>query len=151
MNFYCNSCLCKLLTPDEEPQSPDTFKGYITNCCHIFCGKCVKKSNPNCGHCHRPTAFCAIDKNMPPKIRQFFEPLENKVKQASTSMRFQTNLWDVSCKRMRNQYSKLKQKGIGFKRKDRELDEENKAIESEIRKMLLMEQKYKAFRSVKKE
>lgn len=151
MNFYCNSCLCELLTRDDERQSQNMFKGYLTKCFHIFCGNCVQKLKPYCGHCYQSTEFRAIDKNMPPNMRQLFEPLENQFKQVCTTIEFQTNLWDISYNRMRNGYSKLKQKGCGFKRKDRELAEENHAIELEIRKMMVIDQKYKEFRSVKRE
>lgn len=151
MPFYCNSCFCDLLAFDEERESPNTFKGYMTKCGHVFCGKCVEKSKPNCGHCRRPTQFRAIDKNMPSNLRQLFEPIESIIKQSCKSINFQTNLWNVTENRMRNEYSRLKQKGSVFQRKDRELAEENKAIELEIRKLLLIERKYKAFRSVKRE
>ncbi|XP_055306170.1 zip homologous protein 2-like [Sitodiplosis mosellana] len=141
--FYCNSCLCKLLAPGDE-QSPNSSKGYLANCGHIFCTKCAPKSKQKCSQCRRPThKFTAIDKNMAPKTRMCFEPLENSLKQVCTAIKFQEHQMDVHYKQMSKEHSKLKGIGRELKQNVMEMNDKNKAMEEEIKKMLVIHQKVK--------
>lgn len=133
--FYCNSCLKQLhmLGTDEPP--PNCSKNYLTQCKHILCHECVRKSHPNCAVCRQSTEFMKIDKNTSIKFRMLFEPLENTFKRVCTSIKFQEHQLDFIYKEMCKKYSKLMETGRSMKQKCDQMKEQHAKIEKNIQKM----------------
>lgn len=81
--FHCNNCLILL------SRSNDKFRGYLTNCQHIFCEKCKEECMEKCRACGRICDLLEINDKMPPSARLLFTSVDNIREIMKTAMKFQ--------------------------------------------------------------